>query len=93
MTKDININTEDAMKAMEQVAEAIPAVANSKFNTILGASAVATGVAVVIGGIVWGVKYAGRKKKLKEAQEQAAATGVDNVQVAKEHFEEGSSAE
>lgn len=94
MTKEnININTEGAMDAVKQVAEAIPVPTNSKFNTILGAGAVVTVATVVVGGIVWGVSHLGRKKKLKEEQDKAAATGVDNVQVAKDDFEEKDSAE
>ena len=92
-TENINIKTEDAMDVVKQVAEAIPAATNSKFNTVLGAGAVFTGVAVVIGGAVWGIRHLSRKKKLKDEQEKAAASGVDNVQVAKDDFEENDSTE
>ena len=92
-TEDINIKPEDAMDVVKQVAEAIPAKTNSKFNTILGASAVFTGAAIVIGGAVCGVRYLSRKKKLKDEQNKAAASGVDNVQVAKDDFEENDSTE
>lgn len=92
-TENINIKPEDAMDVVKQVAEAIPAQTNGKFNTILGASAVFTGAAVVIGGVVFGVRYLSRKKKLKDEQNKAAASGVDNVQVAKDDFEENDSTE
>jgi hypothetical protein len=89
MNENINIEkqTEDTVNAIEQAVEAIPAEVNGK-NVALGVGAgVVLGVTVVTGAAM-AIRHFANKKKLKEAQEQAAATGVDNVQVAKDDFEE-----
>lgn len=92
-TENINIKTEDAMDVAKQVAEAIPAATNGKFNTILGVGTVVTVAVAAVTGIAIGVRHLARKKKLKDEQRKAAASGIDNVQVAKDDFEEDYSEE
>lgn len=92
-TENINIKTEDAMDVVKQVAEAIPAATNGKFNTFLGVGTVVTVTVAAVTGIAMGVRHLARKKKLKDEQDKAAASGVDNVQVAKDDFEEKDSTE
>lgn len=91
MNENIN-KTEDAIEVVEQVAEAIPAEIDGKC-TALGVGAVVVLGVTVITGAVMGIRHIMRKKKLKDEQEKAAASGVDNVQVAKDDFEECDSTE
>lgn len=86
-----NIVNEDTVKAAVEAAEAIPVKAINwrkvgKVGGMVGA------VAMVGAGIYAGIRYR-QSKKLKAAKEKAAATGIDNVQVAKDDFEEIDSAE
>lgn len=87
MAKTENINVvmkEDVIDAAVQAAEAIPVKVDNKYG-VIGAVVVVGGL--VITGVAFGIRYI--KKKAKEG----AATGVDNVQVAKDDFEEDDSAE
>lgn len=80
-----NIVNEDTVNIAVEAVEAIPA----KGIKLGKASAIGATVAIIVGGIAVGVHHVKRKKQLKAEQEKAAATGVDNVQVAKDDFEEG----
>lgn len=82
-----NIVSEDTVDIAIEAVEAIPV---KNFNWAkLGKAGAAVGAVTLIGyGIYKGVKHFQNKKQLKDAQDQAAATGVDNVQVAKDDFEE-----
>ena len=81
-TENINVvMNEEVIDAAVQAVEAIPVKPNSKFGVI---SAVVVGGGALITGIALGIRHIKNKKKAKEA----AATGVDNVQVAKDDFEE-----
>lgn len=86
-----NIVNEDTVKAAVEATEAIPVKAINwrkvgKVGGVVGA------IVVTGAGIYAGIRYR-RDKKLKAAKEKAAATGIDNVQVAKDDFEEIDSAE
>ena len=86
-TESINVvMNEEVFDAAVQAAEAIPVKPNSKFG-VIGAVVVIGGAAIT--GIALGIRHFKNKKKAKEE----AATGVDNVQVAKDDFEEYDSAE
>lgn len=78
---------EEVIDAAVQAVEAIPVKANSKFGVI---GAVVVGGGAIITGIALGIRYIKNKKKAKEEQ---AASGVDNVQVVKDDFEEYDSTE
>lgn len=81
------IVNEDTVNIAAEAVEAIP-VKSINWSK-LGKAGAAVGAVTLIGyGIYKGVKHFQSKKQLKDAQEQAAATGVDNVQVAKDDFEE-----
>lgn len=85
-TENINVETtKEVIDAAVQAAEAIPVKPNNKFGVI-------GGVVFVGGLIVTGIGLGIRHRKNKKAKEEAA-TGVDNVQVAKDDFEEHDSAE
>lgn len=79
-----NIVNEDTVNIAVEAVEAIPA----KGIKLGKAGAIGATVAIIVGGIAVGVRHVTRKKQLKAEQEKAAATGVDNVQVAKDDFEE-----
>lgn len=82
-----NIVNEDTVNIAVEAVEAIP-VKSINWRK-LGKVGAAVGAVVGIGaGIYAGITHAKRKKKLKDEKEKAAATGVDNVQVAKDDFEE-----
>lgn len=86
-TENINVvMNEEVIDAAVQAVEAIPVKPNAKFGVI---GAVVVGGGAIITGIALGIRYIKNKKKAKEA----AATDVDNVQVAKDDFEELDSAE
>ena len=81
-TENINVvMNEEVIDAAVQAVEAIPVKPNNKFGVI---GAVVVGGGAIITGIALGIRHIKNKKKAKEA----AATGVDNVQVAKDDFEE-----
>lgn len=85
-----NINTlvnEDTVNIAVEAVEAIPAK-GIKLGKLGKYGAIGATVAIIVGGIAVGVRHVKRKKQLKAEQEKAAATGVDNVQVAKDDFEE-----
>ena len=82
-----NIVNEDAINIAAEAVEAIPAK-GIKLGKLGKAGAIGATVAIIVGGIAVGVHHVKRKKQLKAEQEKAAATGVDNVQVAKDDFEE-----
>lgn len=77
-----NIVNEDTVNIAVEAVEAIPAK-GIKLGKLGKAGAIGATVAIIVGGIAVGVHHVKRKKQLK-----AAATGVDNVQVAKDDFEE-----
>lgn len=80
-TENINVETtKEVIDAAVQAVEAIPVKPNAKLGVI---GAVVVGGGAIITGIALGIRHI-KKKKAKEA----AATGVDNVQVAKDDFEE-----
>lgn len=90
-TENINVvMNEEVIDAVAEAAEAIPVKAENKFG-VIGAVVVVGGIAIA--GIAMGIRYIKNKKKLKEAQQKAADTGVDNVKVVKDDFEEYDSAE
>lgn len=80
-TENINVVSEEVIDAAVQAVEAIPVKPNAKLGVI---GAVVVGGGALITGIALGIRHIKNKKKAKEA----AATGVDNVQVAKDDFEE-----
>ena len=82
-----NIVNEDTIDIAVQAVEAIPA---KGFNWAkLGKVGAAGAAIVVIGaGATAVIRRIKRKNQLKAEQEKAAETGVDNVQVAKDDFEE-----
>lgn len=89
MTNTENINVvlnEEVVDAAVQAVEAIPVKANGKFGVI---GAVVVGGGIIITGIAMGIRHI----KNRKAKKELAATGVDNVQVAKDDFEEVDSAE
>lgn len=82
-----NVVNEDAVNIAVEAVEAIP-VKSINWSK-LGKAGAAVGAVTLIGyGIYKGVKHIQSKKQLKATQEKTAATGVDNVQVAKDDFEE-----
>lgn len=82
-----NIVNEDTVNIAAEAVEAIPAKAINLRK--LGKVGGVVGAVVAIGvGTVALVRHAKRKQQLKTEQENAAETGVDNVQVAKDDFEE-----
>lgn len=84
-TENINVVSEEAINAAVQAVEAIPVKPNNKFGIIAGV--------VFVGGLLaTGVALLVNNKNKKKAKE-AAATGVDNIQVAKDDFEEYDSTE
>lgn len=80
-TENINVVSEEVIDAAVQAVEAIPVKPNNKFG-VIGAVVVVGGIAIT--GIAMGIRHIKNKKKAKEA----AATGVDNMQVVKDDFEE-----
>lgn len=82
-----NIVNEDTVNIAAEAVEAVPveSINWGKVGKRFGICAGAFVIGVCASKIYTHVK---RKKQLKDAQEQAAATGVDNVQVAKDDFEE-----
>lgn len=82
-----NIVNEDAINIAAAAVEAIPAkgINLRKLVKVGGVVGAVVGIGV---GTVAVVRHVTRKKQLKAEQEKAAATGVDNVQVAKDDFEE-----
>jgi hypothetical protein len=86
-TENINVETtKEVIDAAVQAVEAIPVKPNNKFGVI---GMVVVGGAAIITGIGLTVRHFKNKKKAKEA----AATGADNVDIAKDDFEEVDSAE
>ena len=84
-TENINVvMNEEVIDAAVQAVDAIPVKANSKLGVI---GAVVVGGGAIITGIALGIRHI--KKKAKEK----AAFGVDNIQVAKDDFEEYDSTE
>lgn len=82
-----NIVNEDTVNIAAEAVEAIPVKAINWRK--LGKVGAAVGAVVAIGaGTVAVIRHAKNKKQLKAEQEKAAVTGVDNVQVAKNDFEE-----
>lgn len=83
--ENINIVNEEVIDAATKAVEAIPVKPNGKFSVIAG-------VVFIGGAIITGVALAinNKKNKKKAAEEPAAveAEVVDNVQVAKDDFEE-----
>lgn len=81
------IVNEDTVDIAVEAVEAIPvkSINWGKVGKRFGICAGAFVIGVCASKIYTHVK---RKNQLKAAQEQAAATGVDNVQVAKDDFEE-----
>lgn len=80
-TENINVETtKEVIDAAVQAVEAIPVKPNNKFGVI---GMVVVGGAAIITGIGLTVRHF-KNKKAKEA----AATGVDNMQVVKDDFEE-----
>lgn len=82
-----NIVNEDTVNIAAEAVEAIP-VKSINWSKLGKAGAVVGAVAIAGAGIYAGIRHVKRKKQLKAEQEKAAATGVDNVQVAKDDFEE-----
>lgn len=82
-----NIVNEDTVNIAVEAVEAIPAK-GIKLGKLGKAGAIGATVAIIVGGIAVGAHHVKRKLKLKAEQEKAAATGVDNVDIAKEDFEE-----
>ena len=80
-TENINVvMNEEVIDAAVEAVEAIPVKADSKFGVI--------GAVVLVGGaVITGVAFGIRHFKNKKAK-KAAASGVDNIQVAKDDFEE-----
>lgn len=90
-TENINVvMNEEVIDAAVEAVEAIPVKADNKFG-VIGAVVLVGGIAIT--GIAMGIRYIKNKKKLKEEQEKAATTGVDNTQVMKDDFEEDNSEE
>lgn len=86
-TENINIETtKEVIDAAVQAAEAIPVKPNAKFGVI---GAVVVGGGAIITGIALGIRHFKNKKKAKES----AAIDADNVQVAKDDFEDYDSTE
>lgn len=85
-TENINVVSEEVIDAAVQAVEAIPVKPNNKFGVIAGVVIVGS---AIITGIGLTVRHIKNKKKAKEL----AASGVDNVQVAKDDFEELDSTE
>lgn len=83
-----NIVNEDTVEAVAQAVEAIP-TKTINLAKIGKAGAVVGAIVAVGAGIAAGVRYVKNKRQLKAEKEKAAATSVDNVQVAKDDFEEG----
>jgi hypothetical protein len=89
MTNTENINVETAKEVVDaavQAAEAIPVKAKGKFGVIAA-------VVFIGGAAITAIGLGIRNHKNKKAKKEPAATGVDNVQVAKDDFEEVDSAE
>lgn len=82
---DVVMNKEVIDAAVDAV-EVIPVKPEGKFG-VIGAVVVVGGA--IITGVALGIRHFKNKKKAKEQ----AATGVDNVQVAKNDFEERDSTE
>ena len=81
-TENINVvMNEEVIDAAVQAVESIPVKANSKFGVI---GAVVVGGGALITGIALGIRHIKNKKKVKEETE----IDVDNIQVAKDDFEE-----
>lgn len=89
MAKTENINAvinEEVIDAAVQAVDTIPVKPESKFGVIGGVVLVG---GLIIGGIALGIRHIKNKKK---AQEETASD-VDNIQVAKDDFEEYDSTE
>lgn len=82
-TENINVVSEEVIGAAVEAAEAIPVKANGKFG-VIGAVVVVGGA--IITGVALGIRHFKNKKKAKEEQDEFDF--VDNVQVAKDDFEE-----
>ena len=82
-----NIVNEDTVNIAVEAVEAIPAkgINLRKLGKVGGVIGAVVGIGV---GTVMLIRHAKRKQQLKSEQEKAAETGVDNVQVAKDDFEE-----
>lgn len=86
-TENINVETtKEVIDAAVQAVEAIPVKPNAKFGVI---GMVVVGGAAIITGIGLAVRHIKNKQKAKESD----VTVVDNVQVAKDDFEECDSTE
>lgn len=86
-TENIKVETtKEVIDAAVQAVEAIPVKPNNKFGVI---GMVVVGGGALITGIALGIRHLKNKKKAKEE----AATDVDNVQVAKDDFEDPDSVE
>ena len=89
MTNTENINVvmnEEVIDAAVQAVDSIPVKPDNKFGVI--------GAVVLVGGaIITGVALGIRHFKNKKKAQEEAATDVDNVQVAKDDFEEYDSTE
>lgn len=84
-----NINAvvnEEVIDAVAQATEVIPVKPDNKFG-VIGAVVVVGGA--IITGVALGIRHFKNKKKAKEE----AAGDIDNVQVAKDDFEEVDSEE
>lgn len=87
MANTENIKVETTKEVIDAAMQAVESVKpNNKFGVI---TAVIIGGGALITGIGLGIRHIKNKKKAKEA----AATGVDNIQVAKDDFEECDSTE
>ena len=78
---------EDTVNVAVEAIEAIPAK-SINWSKLGKVGAVVGAVAAIGAGAAAVIHHVKRKKQLKAEQEKAAATGVDNVQIAKDDFEE-----
>lgn len=82
-----NIVNEDAIDIAVQAVEAIPAKAINLRKLVKVGGVVGAVVGIGVGAVAV-VRHVKRKQQLKAEQDKADATGVDNVRVAKNDFEE-----
>ena len=82
-----NIVNEDTIDIAVQAVEAIPAKAINWRKLAKAGGVIGAAVGIGVGTVAL-IRHVQHKKQLKAEQEKAAATGVDNVQVAKDDFEE-----